>query len=122
MKPHITKWMFDILGIICCIVPPAACTCAYFPLWRETVGDWQMVGGAAVILSIIAFIVLSKYVKMRFKTPSPVVIALALWLSSEVVCKIINQLRVITLWMFIGCAVGAVFFWLADQTEKKGER
>lgn len=119
MKPRLTKIMFDILGLICCIVPPAACTCAYFPLWRETVGDWQMVGGTAVVLAIIVFVVISKYIKSRMRTPSPVVIALAAWLTSEVVYKVIDQLRVITLWMFIGCAIGAVFFWLAEQAEKK---
>lgn len=71
------------------------------------------------MLAIIAFVVLSKYIKSRMRTPSPVVIALAAWLTSEVVYKVIDQLRVITLWMFIGCAIGAVFFWLAEQAEKK---
>lgn len=77
-----------------------------------------MVGGTAAILAIIVFVVLSKYIRTRLRTPSPVVIALAAWLTCEVVYKVIDQLRVITMWMFMGCAVGVVFFWLADQVKK----
>lgn len=121
MKPSLEKLIFDIVGLCCCLIPPICCTCAYFPVWKQTVGGWQMVGGTTAIIAIIAAIVVSKFLKVRVKSPAPVWIALVAWLFFEFIEKMVSGLKVVTLWMFIGCAIGSVFFWLADQAEKKGQ-
>ena len=113
--------MFDFLGLACCLVPPIACTCSYFPVWQETVGTWSLVGGTAAIVAVIVFIVLSKYLKARLKTPSPVVISLVLWLFFVLIEQTVAGLKMIAFWMFFGSVVGTVFFWLSDRTAgKKG--
>lgn len=122
MKLRLESLLFDIAGLACCIVPPVACTCSYFPAWKQTVSGWQIAGGTAAIIAVVAFIVLSKYLKARIKTPSPVWLALVMWLFFEMISGIVMSLRVIALWMFIGCAVGAVFFWLADQAIEKAKK
>lgn len=120
MKGNHEKLLFDALGLICCLVPAICCTCAYFPVWKETVGAWHMAGGTVAIIAIIVFIVLSKYFSARMKTPSPVVASLVFWLMFELIYRVIDGLRTISMWLFIGCAVGAVFFWLAERADKKG--
>ena len=91
-------------------------------MWKQTVNGWQIAGGTAAIIAVVAFIVLSKYLKARIKTPSPVWLALVMWLFFEMISGVVASLRVITMWMFIGCAVGAVFFWLADQAIEKAKK
>lgn len=113
------KVLYDALGLCCCLIPPIACTCTYFPVWEQTVGTWAMVGGTVAIIVIVAFIVLSKYLRSRIKSPSPVVISLCLWLFFVLVEQTVEGLKMVSFWLFIGSLAGAVFFWLADRTERR---
>ncbi|MBR0443286.1 MAG: hypothetical protein IIX15_03010, partial [Clostridia bacterium] len=113
------KVLYDALGLCCCLIPPIACTCTYFPVWEQTVGTWAMVGGTVAIIVIVAFIVLSKYLRSRIKSPSPVVISLCLWLFFVLVERTVEGLKMVSFWLFIGSLAGAVFFWLADRTERR---
>jgi hypothetical protein len=112
--------LFDFLGLVCCLAPPIACTCSYFPVWKQTVGTWSMVGGTAALVAIIVFIVLAKYFRNRIKTPSPVVVFLFLWLFFMLIEQTIGGLKMVAFWGFFGSVVGTVFFWLSDRTGKKG--
>lgn len=115
------KVLYDALGLSCCLIPPIACTCNYFPVWEQTVGTWAMVGGTSALIAIIAFIVISKYWRSRIKSPSHVLTPLALWLFLGLIEKTVTGLKAVTFWLFIGSLIGAVFFWLADREgQRKG--
>lgn len=113
--------LFDFLGLVCCLAPPIACTCSYFPVWKQTVGTWSMVGGTAALVAIIVFIVLAKYFRNRIKTPSPVAFSWAVWLFLKLIEKTIDGLENVAFWLALGSTLGMVFFWLSDRVSgKKG--
>lgn len=112
--------LFDLLGLICSLAPPIVCTLEYFPVWKETVGTWSMVGGTSALIAVVAFIILAKYFRQRIKTPSSVVVFLILWLFLTLIEPTVSGLKMVAFWGFFGSIFGTVFFWLSDRTEKKG--
>lgn len=122
MSRHTKRILFDIAGLACCLVPPCACTIAYFPLWRDTVGVTALCGGTLAVLGIVAFIVLGKYLRARFKTPSPCIMFGVLWGLFVLVEKTVTGLKTICFFGFVGGCVGAVLFMIADKyADGKGD-
>lgn len=116
------KVLYDALGLCCCLIPPIACTCTYFPVWKQTVGTWAMVGGTVAIIAVVAFIVLAKYCRTRIKSPSPVFISLCLWLFFTLIEQTVTGLKMVTFWLFIGSLAGSLFFWLSDRADRESRK
>lgn len=122
MTPHTKRIIFDIAGLACCLIPPCACTLAYFPVWEETVGTTALCGGTLGILIFIALVVVGKYIRTRLKTPSPAIMFGAAWLMLALIEKTVTGIKNICFFGFVGGCVGAVLFMLADRVEdKKGD-
>lgn len=119
---NVKKVLYDALGLCCCLIPPIACTCTYFPVWEQTIGTWAMVGGTMAIIAMVVFIVVAKYFRSRVKSPSPVVISLCLWLFFALIEKTVTGLKMVAFWMFIGSLCGAFFFWMADRADREGRK
>lgn len=107
--------LLDIAGLLCCLIPPCACTLAYFPVWRSTVGMSALCGGTLAILAIIVSVVLGKYLRTRLKTPSPWAIFGVLWGLFTLTEKTITGLKTICFFGFVGGCVGAVIFTISDK-------
>lgn len=110
--------LLNLLGLACCLTPPALVTFQYFPLWRDTVGLGATVGGGAAVLIVIVFIVLAKYVNVKVKLPSPIFLAWGLFFFFELMKKVSVGLSAISFWLAVGCSAGAVLFLWARRYEK----
>lgn len=115
------KAILDFVGLLFCLVPPVIVTFQYFPLWKDGVGLWASLGGGCAVVFIIVFVVMSKYINTRLRTPSPVAIFFVCYGFFFLMQKVAVGLTVIAFWGFVGSAVGALFFWLAKRYERRGE-
>lgn len=121
MSRHTKRMLLELAGLGCCLIPPLACTVAYFPVWRDTVGITSLCGGTVAVLSVIAAIVLGKYFRTRFRTPSPLVVFGILWGLFALVENTISGLKTICFFGFVGGCVGAVLFMISDKfDDRKG--
>lgn len=111
--------IYDIVGLCLCIIPASIVTASYFPLWKETVPGITIAGGGIAIIAIIIMLVVSKFVKQRFSSPSPFIIAWIVYLISSLVSRIITGFTTIMFWFAIGTSLGAVCFYIADHARKK---
>ena len=119
MSKGAKKILLELTGLLCCLVPPILVTFSYFPLWKESVGLGATLGGGVAVVFIIAFVVLSKYIKVKINTPSPVLIFLMCYGFFYLMQKVSAGMTVITFWGFVGSAVGAVFFWWSKRYEER---
>lgn len=103
-----------IAGFLLCILPPAACTLMYFPLWREAGYESCIAGGAALLLALCA-IPLYKLIRRGLSSYSSYMIWLILFLLFLALSKIADQMTVISLAGFLGNLLGAVCFYMARR-------
>ncbi len=116
-----TKYLIlHIVALIACVLPPAALTIYYFPLWVEK-GGGASVSGAAVFLLLLCGIPLFRSVREFFKSPSArlqwFLGLLIFWLHKPIV----DEMVVICFAGFIGNCVGTLFFKWRDKYRKEGE-
>ena len=107
-----------ILGFLLCVLPPAACTLSYFPLWREMGYESCIAGGAALILALCAF-PLYKLIKKWLQSYSSHFMWLGLFLLFFALSRIAEQMTVISLVGFIGNLLGAVCFYIARRYNRR---
>lgn len=119
MSKGVKKILLDLTGLLFCLVPPIIVTFGYFPLWKHSVGLWASLGGGVAVAFIIVAVVLSKYIKAKLNTPSPVIIFLLCYGFFALMQKVSEGLTVISFWGFVGSAVGAVFFWWSKRYEER---
>jgi hypothetical protein len=118
------KWkgiLFNLLGLMCCLVPPVIVTSMYFPVWKDTVGIAGTLGGGAAVVAIVAYIVLSKYMKVKMQSPSPVLVFTVLYAMFYLMQRVITGLTVVAFWGMIGSAAGVIMFAVAKKYEVKNE-
>ena len=117
MKPDVKRSIFFIIGIILSVVPPAAATLLYFPLWQQK-GATAVVSGFAVLLLLISALPLWRLIKRILTSPSVWSIWLILFIIFALLCAIADEMKVICFVGFVSNAIGAVFFKLASRTKK----
>ena len=103
-----------ITGFALCILPPAICTLAYFPLWKTVGYESCIAGGTALLLALCA-IPLYKLLRKWLSSYSSYLIWLILFLLFFALSKIADQMTVISLVGFIGNLLGAVCFHIARR-------
>lgn len=107
-----------ITGFLLCIVPPAVCTLAYFPLWQEVGYKNCIAGGVALLLALCA-IPLFKLIKRWLESYSSYILWLMLFLIFFGLSRIADQMTVICFVGFIGNILGSVCFWLAKRASRR---
>lgn len=107
-----SKFCLHILGLLLCILPPAACTLCYFPLWRYDSGK-TVVGAVALLLTLSAM-PLFKLMKRRLDSVASYVLWLALFLLFFLLARIADEMTVISFYGFIGNLLGAIVMRVAD--------
>ena len=115
MKRLWWRRLLRIIALAICVIPPIKVTVGYIPLWlSEEKGVEGIVGtiipGFAVIIFLFCAIPLFKYILSKLKTPSAWLIWSVMWVLSELIAKIINEMRVIT---FVGaiCNIVGLILW-----------
>ena len=107
-----------ILGLCCCILPPAICTLAYFPLWKEAGGGAVIAGGCALILVLCAM-PLYKLLHSALRSSASYIIWLIAFLTFFALSRIADQMTVISFAGLVGNLVGAILFKLGGQRNEK---
>ena len=106
--------LFNTLGLLFSILPPALAILFYFPVWVKKGGEYVL-SGIAVLLMIIAFVPLFKFVKKLFESPSGYAIWLAIFLVFFAVSRISGEMITVSFVGFIGNLIGAVLFRIARR-------
>ena len=117
-------WAFKVGDIIVSCLIPIFAICEKFPIWTATHGTDRSIGvGAILILFVVAVIFrksVFKFIEDKFKLnhAPPLAVWLALLVASYILIYIGSFLRDLTvvLWMgMIGCAIGTVLTYVAEN-------
>lgn len=117
-RARIKPLLLRILGIALSTVPVFVSVISYFPLWREA-GGGRLISGGALLLVILAWVPLFRFVKRLIASPSAYMMWLVIFLTFFMLSKIAEQMTVISFVGFVGNALGAVSFKLADVSVGK---
>ena len=107
-----------IAGLCFCILPPAICTLAYFPLWKEAGGGAVIAGGCALILVLCAM-PLYKLLHSALRSSASYIIWLVAFLTFFALSRIADQMTVISFAGLVGNLVGAILFKLGGRRNEK---
>ena len=118
MKNNTKRVLLRALGLVLCVVPVAASVLFYFPLWC-TKGGGAVVSGFTVLLLILCVIPLGKHLRQIFKSPSGYMLWLTLFIIFLLLSKIADEMTVISFVGFVGNAMGAIAFKLAEKYKIK---
>ena len=110
--------LFNLLGILFSTLPPLFATLSYFPLWHG-MGGGAILSGVSVLLLLLCFTPLFRFIKERIGTPSAPVIWLTVFITFFVLAEIAEEIKVIAFIGFVGNLIGALFFRLAKRGERK---
>lgn len=126
MKRLWWRRLLRIIALAVCIIPPVNVTIGYIPLWLSTENGIEgftgmIIPGFAVIVFLFCAIPLFKYIFSKLKTPSAWLIWSVMWGLSELIAKIINEMRVIT---FVGaiCNIVGLILWKISYIGMGGSR
>lgn len=129
-KRNTLYWTFKIASILISCMLPIWAICAKFPIWTEQSGAGRSVGAGLILILMVVLIVFRKtvfdFVKEHFniKHAPPLVIWLVLIIISYTFVYIGNALRDMNtvFWMgFIGCAIGTLLTYIAENCFGKKE-
>ena len=111
-RPNFAKLALHITGLLLCILPPAAATACYFPLWTMRGASHTLAGGGVLILVLCAM-PLYKYLKRLLASPASYLMWLILFLIFFCLSKIAEEMTVIAFVGFIGNLLGSLCFRMA---------
>ncbi len=117
---NVSAWVLRLLGVMFSVAPPAVCTLLYFPLCRDSEPE-KLISLWAMLLLIISFLPLMRIVTARLKTPSATTVWFIIFALFYLLCKIADEMIVISFFGFLGNLLGSVFFRLAKKTRVKNE-
>ena len=107
-----------VIGALLCIVPPAAVTMAYFPLWVQKSAT-STLSGLSMILILVSIIPLFKLIKDHLKTPSAPILWGIICISAVMFRSIIDQIVVIAFVGTISSIAGFFIFKARDRIAKE---
>jgi succinate-acetate transporter protein len=113
------SFCLHIIGLLLCIIPPIACTLAYFPLWRYS--SEKTASGGVLLLILLSCIPLFKLFKKRFNSPASYVIWILLFVIFFLLSKIADEMVVISFYGSLGNLLGAICFYTSKRMNKKNE-
>jgi hypothetical protein len=123
-KNKILYWTFKVLAVIVSCLLPIWAICEKFPIWTQGHGTEKSIGVGAILTLIVVTIIFRKAVfkflsdKCKLDHAPPIVIWLVLIIISYVMIYIGSFLSDLTIvfWMgMIGCAVGTVLTYIAEN-------
>ncbi len=129
-KRKIKYWALKVLSIIISCLLPMYAVWDHFPLWTENHGTVRSIGAGGIICLIVLVVIFRKAVfnflkdKAKINHAPPVVGWLVMLILSYVLLYISNFIQDLTtvFWMgLVGCAIGTVLTWIAENKYGKKE-
>lgn len=112
-----TALFLNVLGLSFSVIPPALAILFYFPIWVKLGGEYVL-SGIAVLLMLVAFVPLFRFIKQIFKSPSGYVIWLIIFVAFLLLSKIADEMITVSFIGLVGNIIGALLFRLARRFEK----
>lgn len=122
-------WTFKLLSVIISCAFPIWAIYDKFPMWMMTEGPTRTFGAGNILTLIVVVIIFRKSVfaflseKLNLKHAPPMVIWLVLLILSYILIYINNFIKDLTVVFFmglVGCAIGTVLTYIAEN--KFGEK
>ena len=107
------RFILHFVGILCCVIPPIACTVSYFPLWSKAGAEYLISGGAALLI-ILSMIPLYKYIRKILESCASYILWLLIFLFCFLMSKVIGEITVIAFVGFIGNIIGAALMKIGE--------
>jgi hypothetical protein len=124
-------WIFKILSVLISCALPIWAVCEKFPVWTVQNGAGYSAGVGLLMIAIVLLIVFRRTVfnfakehfKLRYAPPITVwVVLLIVSYSLIYMANALHDLNTI-FWMgFIGCAIGTLLTFIAENCFKKKEK
>ena len=121
MKSRTKAVIFNLLGLIFCVVPPVVATLEHFPIWISEGGE-VFFSGITVILLFICAIPFKRQISRIFHSPSAWFLWLCIFVLSTLLSRIADDISAIALVAFISNTIGAVFFKLGKKQEERNRK
>jgi hypothetical protein len=129
-KRKILYIVFKVLSIIISCGLPIYAVCEHFPVWTITHGTSRSIGAGGIICLIVLVIIFRKTVfnfmrdKMKLRHAPPLVVWLVMLIVAYIlmyISKFIQDLTTV-FWMgLVGCAIGTVLTYIAENCYGKKE-
>ena len=116
-KHPVRSLLLRALGLVLCVIPPAAATLCYFPVWRAEGGE-TLLSGTALLLLTLAAIPVYKLISAHLRSPAAYTVWLIAFLLFLMLSSIAHEMVVISFVGFIGNLVGAILFRLAGGRDE----
>lgn len=126
----IKYWIFKVLSIIVSCGLPIYAVCEHFPIWKMSHGTVRSIGAGGIICLIVLLIIFRKSVfnfmrdKMKLQHAPP----LAIWVIMLIVAYILTYINkfiqdlTTVFWMgLVGCAIGTMLTYIAENKYGKKE-
>ena len=129
-KRKIKYWALKVLSIIISCLLPMYAVWDHIPIWTENHGTVRSIGAGGIICLIVLVVIFRKAVfnflkdKAKINHAPPVVGWLVMLIISYVLLYISNFIQDLTtvFWMgLVGCAIGTVLTWIAENKYGKKE-
>lgn len=101
------------IGLALCVLPVTACIFLYFPVWQARGGE-VLLSGVALLLLMLATLPLYKVIKAALRSPASYTVWLIAFILFLLLSRIADEMVVISFTGFVGNALGAVCFKLAE--------
>lgn len=122
--------VFKALSVIISCVLPIYAVCEHFPVWTITHGTGHSVGAGGIICLIVLVIIFRKTVfnfmrdRMKLHHAPPLVVWIVMLIVAYIllyISKFIQDLTTV-FWMgLVGCAIGTVLTYIAENRYRKKE-
>lgn len=126
----IKYWVCKALSLLVSCGLPIFAILEHFPIWTESYGTVRSIGSGGIIALIVIVIIFRKSVfnylrdKMKLQHAPPMAVWLILIAVSYIILYINSFIRDLTtvFWMgLIGCAIGTLFTYVAENWYGKKE-
>lgn len=123
-------WLFKILSVLIACAFPVWAIWEKFPIWTYSYGTSRSVGAGGILVLIVLLVIFRRSVfkfitdKLKLRHAPPLVIWLVLLIISYILVYINSFIQDLTtvFWMgLIGCAVGTVLTFIAENRFGKKE-
>ena len=130
-KKRKTRYLiFKILSVFIACALPVLAVIEHFPLWTTNHGTLRSIGAGGIICLIVLVIIFRKSVfnfmseKLKLKHAPPIVIWIVMLIVAYILMYINSFIQDLTtvFWMgLLGCAIGSVLTYIAENLYGKKE-
>lgn len=118
MKHNGRRPLFTLLGLLFSVLPPAAATLFYFPLFRAG-GGRAMLSGLVLLLLLFSALPLYRLIRRWLASPAVWQLWLFAFLLFLLLANIADEMIVISFFGLSGNLIGSYFFGRGEKQDEK---